>query len=64
MYFCPMHPDVRQADAGTCPKCGMHLLSHGMHFALIRYMASNPPHLAVAAAAMLALVAAAMIVIR
>jgi len=22
-YFCPMHPDVRAASAGNCPKCGM-----------------------------------------
>jgi len=24
-YTCPMHPEVRQADAGPCPKCGMAL---------------------------------------
>lgn len=24
-YVCPMHPEVRQAGAGKCPKCGMFL---------------------------------------
>jgi Cu(I)/Ag(I) efflux system membrane fusion protein/cobalt-zinc-cadmium efflux system membrane fusion protein len=26
MYVCPMHPDVRQAAPGSCPKCGMDLV--------------------------------------
>jgi Heavy metal binding domain len=25
MYVCPMHPEVRQAGPGRCPKCGMAL---------------------------------------
>ena len=25
IYTCPMHPEVRQAGTGTCPKCGMAL---------------------------------------
>lgn len=25
-YVCPMHPDVRQDNPGTCPKCGMKLV--------------------------------------
>ena len=24
-FTCPMHPEVLQAAAGTCPKCGMKL---------------------------------------
>src|SRR5262249_46578494 len=24
-YVCPMHPEVKSKDAGTCPKCGMTL---------------------------------------
>lgn len=24
-YTCPMHPEIRQIGAGTCPKCGMAL---------------------------------------
>ena len=26
MYTCPMHPEVQQQGAGTCPNCGMTLL--------------------------------------
>jgi len=29
-YTCPMHPEVRQADAGDCPKCGMALEPEGV----------------------------------
>jgi FtsP/CotA-like multicopper oxidase with cupredoxin domain len=25
-YACPMHPEVRSSEPGTCPKCGMQLL--------------------------------------
>lgn len=25
IYTCPMHPEVRQAEPGSCPKCGMAL---------------------------------------
>lgn len=25
IYFCPMHPEVRQSTPGQCPKCGMAL---------------------------------------
>lgn len=25
VYVCPMHPEVRQSEPGTCPKCGMKL---------------------------------------
>jgi hypothetical protein len=25
IYACPMHPEVRQSEPGTCPKCGMEL---------------------------------------
>ncbi len=25
IYVCPMHPEVRQSQPGTCPKCGMTL---------------------------------------
>jgi Cu+-exporting ATPase len=24
-YTCPMHPEIRQKNPGTCPKCGMAL---------------------------------------
>lgn len=25
VYVCPMHPEVKQASPGKCPKCGMEL---------------------------------------
>jgi len=25
-YICPMHPDVRKDEPGSCPKCGMDLV--------------------------------------
>lgn len=25
VYICPMHPEVRQSEPGTCPECGMEL---------------------------------------
>jgi hypothetical protein len=25
-YSCPMHPEVRSSEPGTCPKCGMALV--------------------------------------
>ena len=26
VYTCPMHPEVKSAKAGKCPKCGMNLV--------------------------------------
>lgn len=26
IYTCPMHPEVRSAEPGTCPQCGMALI--------------------------------------
>ena len=63
-YLCPMHSDVRQPSAGKCPKCGMELLPEGTRFALLRHMASNPLHLAVMVAAMVAVMAAAMMMLH
>ena len=63
-YLCPMHLDVRQPTAGKCPKCGMQLLPAGTRFALLRHMASNAVHLAVMVAAMLAMMAAAMMMLK
>ncbi len=64
IYTCPMHREVRQPNPGQCPKCGMNLLPEGTRFALLRHMAGNPLHLAVMAAAMVALMAAAMMMLR
>jgi len=63
-YICPMHADVRQLSPGKCPKCGMNLLPEGARFAMLRHMLSNPVHLVVMGAAMLALMAAGMMMMR
>jgi len=26
LFVCPMHPEVRQSEPGSCPKCGMNLI--------------------------------------
>ena len=33
VYTCPMHPEVRSSDAGSCPICGMNLVPEGEHAA-------------------------------
>jgi hypothetical protein len=63
-YLCPMHSEVRQATAGKCPKCGMDLLPEGTRFGLLRHMISNPLHLVVMAALMVAVMAAIMMMMR
>ena len=42
VYLCPMHSEVRQANPGKCPKCGMDLLREGTRFALLRHMSKSP----------------------
>jgi hypothetical protein len=64
VYTCPMHKDVRQAGPGKCPHCGMALLPEGTRFALVRHMLSSPMHIAIMAAVMIALMAAAMMMMR
>jgi hypothetical protein len=64
VYICPMHSDVRQAGPGKCAKCGMDLLPEGTRFGLLRHMFSSPLHIAGMVAIMLALMAAAMMMMR
>jgi Cu+-exporting ATPase len=63
IYTCPMHPEVREASAGKCPKCGMALLPEGTRFALLRHMLT-PLHLAIMAAVMVAVMVGAMMLMR
>jgi heavy metal-binding protein len=63
IYTCPMHPEVREVNAGQCPKCGMALLPEGTRFALLRHM-MTPLHLAIMAAVMIALMGGAMMLMR
>jgi hypothetical protein len=60
LYYCPMHPDVRQPGGGKCPKCGMDLLPHGTRFAMFRHMIKNPLMVVIMAAVMVAIMAAIM----
>jgi Heavy metal binding domain len=64
VYLCPMHSDVRQPNPGACPKCGMNLMPEGTRFGLLRHMLSSPLHLVVMAAVMVAVMAAAMMMMR
>ena len=59
-----MHPDVRQSSPGLCSRCGMALLPEGTRFGLLRHMLSSPLHIAVMAALMVAVMAAAMMMLR
>jgi hypothetical protein len=63
-YICPMHRDVRQANPGKCPHCGMSLLPAGARFAMLRHMMNNPTHMIVMAALMVGVMAAAMMMMR
>jgi hypothetical protein len=47
IYLCPMHSEVRQADPGKCPKCGMALLPEGARFGLLQHMTRSPLHLVI-----------------
>ena len=60
VYLCPMHSDVRQANPGKCPKCGMDLVREGTRFALLKHMMSSRSHLIIMLALMAAVMAAAM----
>lgn len=63
-YVCPMHSDVRESAAAPCPKCGMALIPEGARFALLKHMAGRPWHVAAMLAAMAALMAGAMLLMR
>jgi hypothetical protein len=64
VYICPMYADVRQRGPGMCPHCSMRLLAEGTRFGLLRHMFSRPLHVTAMVAAMLALMAAAMMMMR
>jgi hypothetical protein len=59
-----MVPKSKFEDVPWSTKCGMNLLPESIRFALLRHMMSNPVHLLVMAAVMLALMAAAMMMMR
>jgi heavy metal-binding protein len=63
-YICPMHSTIRQDTPGKCPTCGMPLVPENARFGLLRHMLGKPLHLAAMAASMVALMAAAMMMMR
>ena len=63
-YICPMHSDVRQSASGKCPRCGMALVPENTRFALLRHMFGSPLHLVIMAGLMVAMMAAAMMLMR
>jgi len=60
LYLCPMHRDVRQPNAGTCPKCGMDLLPEGTRFGMLRHIRKNPLMVITMVAVMIAVMVAIM----
>ena len=63
-YVCPMHPSIRQAAPGKCPKCGMDLLPQGTRFAILRHVAKNPLMVAIMIIVMFAIMATGMMLMR
>ena len=63
VYLCPCHPDVRQPNAGMCPKCRMRLVPEGTRFGMLRSMVKSPLQLFIMAAVMAAVMAAIMIML-
>ena len=63
-YICPMHSCVRQSAPGKCPRCGMVLVPENTRFVLLRHMLGSPLHLVIMAGLMVALMAAAMMLMR
>lgn len=55
VFVCPMHPDVRVATPGTCPKCGMRLVPAGAETPGTYLLETNPAALKAGARARLTL---------
>ena len=43
-YTCPMHPEIRQVDPGSCPKCGMALEPMGVPVVATKTEYTCPMH--------------------
>lgn len=60
VYICPMHPSVRETEAGKCPRCDMALLPEGTRFGMFRHMMQRPLLLTVMMAVMVVAMAVLM----
>ena len=43
IYTCPMHPEIRQAGPGKCPKCGMALVKKTIRTAPVKQVPKKEP---------------------
>ena len=60
LYLCPIHPEVRQLNAGKCPRCGMDLLLGGTRFPMLQHIIKNPLMVVIMVAVMVVIMAAIM----
>jgi hypothetical protein len=56
-YHCPMHPEVRQPNAGKCPQCSMDLLPEDTRFGMLRHMIRSPLAIIIMVVGMVAMAA-------
>jgi hypothetical protein len=64
VYACPMHTDVKASGASKCPRCGMKLMPQNARHPFLQHMLSSPLHIGIMIAALLALMAGAMLLMR
>ena len=64
VYICPMHTDIKAAEATKCPRCGMKLVPKDAKHPFLSHMLSSPLHIALMIAVMVAVMAAAMMLMR
>jgi len=63
-FICPMDAEVRSQTPGKCPRCGMALVPEHARFPIVRHLLARPMMLAIMFAAMFALMAGAMLMMR
>jgi len=64
IHVCPMHPEVRAANACKCPRCRMRLVPEGARLGIIAQVLDDPLHLAAIVVMTLAATAAAMLFMK
>lgn len=56
-YTCPMHDEIREPEAGQCPKCHMALVPEDARHPFLQHIVQNPMMLIVLGLVMLAVMA-------
>jgi Heavy metal binding domain len=64
VYICPMHAEVRAANACKCPRCRMRLVPEGAKLGILQHMLDDPLYVAAMVVVMLAAMAAAMMFMK